>query len=344
MPAEFRDYYKVLGVPPNASDEDIRKAFRNLARKYHPDVAKDKATAEDRFKEINEAHEVLSDPESRRKFDQLGAGWKSGGNPEPTSDPSAWRTGGAPAGNGGNGFHFEGTGFSDFFERHFGGRPGPARGTSTFGHGATGFRGEGSPGAQRGEDIHGDLLIRFDEALHGAIRVISIRREDAGNGMEGVVRCNVRIPAGVQSGQSIRIPGKGVPGTGGGAPGDIFLNVRYARHPDWTARGTDLTGTLDLAPWEAVLGTTLAVPTLEGSVKVKVPAGTRQGQRLRVRGQGLPAGSGSRGDLYMEIVIQVPTHPSEAALALWKQLAQESGFDPRLPGNVNGPGSGPEQP
>jgi curved DNA-binding protein len=341
MPAEFRDYYKVLGVNPNATDEDIRKAFRNLARKYHPDVAKDKATAEDRFKEINEAHEVLSDPESRRKYDQLGAGWKSGANPEPPSDPSAWRTGGAPAGNNGNGFHFEGTGFSDFFERYFGGRSGPGRGASPFGDGATGFRGDGSPGAQRGQDIHGDLLIQFDEALHGAVRVISIRREDAGNETEGVDRCHVRIPAGVQSGQSIRIPGKGGAGVEGGAPGDIFLNVRYARHPDWTAHGTDLMGTLDLAPWEAVLGTTLSVPTLEGSVKVKVPPGTRQGQRLRVRGQGLPAGSGSRGDLYVEILLQVPTHSSEAALALWKQLAQESGFDPRRPENANGSTSGP---
>ena len=331
MSVEFKDYYEVLGVPPKATAEEIKKAFRALARKYHPDVAKDKKTAEEKFKELNEAHEVLSDPESRAKYDQLGASWKSGG--EPRNDPG--RTRGRAARPGADGedyeFQFEGTGFSDFFEQFFGGRTGRAGGRSPFeGHGAAGGVGESEePAAKRGHDIQGDILISFDEALKGATRAISVRRTNARTGQEETESCSVRIPAGVRAGQLIRVRGKGGAGLGGGGSGDIYLRVRYSQHPDWQARGADLVGHLELAPWEAVLGTTVSVETLEGSVSLKVHAGTQQGHQLRLRGKGLPAGAAKRGDLYFGVSIQVPAEIGEEEEHLWKELAARSKFDLR---------------
>ncbi len=331
MAVEFKDYYRVLGVTPKATDEEIKKAFRTLARKYHPDVAKDKRTAEEKFKEINEANEVLSDPESRRKFDQLGAEWKTGGE----SRPPPGHSGGRSAGGGGRGgddeFQFGGTGFSDFFEQFFGGRSGRSGGTSPFdaqefgnGHGSARV-------ARQGQDIQGDILITLDEVLKGAMRAISVRRTNARTGEEETETYQVRIPRGVQAGQSIRVAGKGGEGTNGGSPGDIYLRVRYAQHPDWQVRGSDLMGVLELAPWEAVLGATVPVSTLEGRISVKVPAGFQQGQKLRVRGKGLPAGAAKYGDLYVEASIQVPLRIGKEEERCWKELASASAFDPRKP-------------
>ena len=328
MAVEFKDYYQVLGVTPKATDEEIKKAFRTLARKYHPDVAKDKKSAEEKFKEINEANEVLSHPESRRKYDQLGANWKTGGD----SRPPPGRTGGRSASQGAGGdaydFQFEGTGFSDFFEQFFGGRAGRPRGGSRFDSQEFANSYE-EPEAARGQDIQGDILITLDEVLKGAMRAISVRRTNARTGREETETYQVRIPKGVQAGQSIRVTGKGGEGSNGGSAGDIYLRVRFAQHPDWQVRGSDLMGHLELAPWEAVLGATVPVRTLEGSVSVKVPAGFQQGQKLRVRGKGLPAGAAKRGDLYVEASIQVPSHVSKEAERLWKDLAAESAFNPR---------------
>ncbi len=328
MASEFKDYYRVLGVTPKATEEEIKKAFRNLARKYHPDVAKDKKTAEEKFKEVNEANEVLSDPESRRKYDQLGEDWKSGGERRPTPG-----RGGHPSsrssdeGGGGVGdFQFEGTGFSDFFEQFFGGQAGRARGGPAFDQDGDGT---GTTGPQRGQDVEGDILITFDEVLKGATRAISVRRTNPLTGLEETQTYQVRIPTGVQAGQLIRVSGKGGEGVGGGAAGNIYLRVRYAQNPDWRARGADLVGELALAPWEAVLGSTVPVRTLEGTVLVKVAPGTQQGHQLRVRGKGLPDGTGKRGDLYVEVAIALPQHPNEAVTALWKELAAKSDFDPR---------------
>jgi curved DNA-binding protein len=325
MPAEFKDYYKVLGVSAKATDDDVKKAFRTLARKYHPDVAKDKKSAEEKFKEINEANEVLSNPESRRKYDQLGADWKSGAQ----SRPQPGRSGGQSARpQPGRDYEFEGTGFSDFFEQFFGGRAGQSRGGSPFDQ----FGGTGEEHAAptlRGQDIQGDILITLDEVLKGAMRAISVRRPNARSGQEETETYQVRVPAGVQAGQSIRVPGKGGEGSGGGHAGDIYLRVRYAQHPDWQTRGADLIGQLELSPWEAVLGTTVSVKTLEGSISLKVPAGTQQGNQLRVRGKGLPIGAAKRGDLYVVISIQVPHHISKEEERLWKELAAGSAFDPR---------------
>jgi curved DNA-binding protein len=326
MAVEFKDYYRVLGVTPKATDEEIKKAFRTLARKYHPDVAKDKRTAEEKFKEINEANEVLGDPESRRKFDELGANWKAGAE----SRPSPGRSGGRSSGPGEHGqedeFQFEGTGFSDFFEQFFGGRAGRSRGGSPFEQ-QVGADASGDPEARlRGQDIRGDILITLDEVLKGAMRDISVRRANARTGREEMETHHVRIPVGVRAGQTIRVTGKGGEGLNGGSAGDIYLRVRYAQDPDWRVQGADLIGHLELAPWEAVLGATVPVKTLEGSVLVKVPAGFQPGRKLRVRGRGLPSGAAKRGDLYVEASIQVPAHISKEEEKLWKQLAVESAF------------------
>ncbi len=333
MPVEFRDYYRVLGVDAKASNEEIKKAFRTLARKYHPDVAKDKKTAEDKFKELNEAHEVLSDPESRRKYDQLGADWKEGAAPP----RGPFRAGSQAAGEG-NGsdayeFQFGGTGFSDFFERFFGGHADRSSGGSRSDHHGFGRSPEDSTEqgteALRGRDIYGDILITLDEVAQGALRNISVRRINAHTGQGETDSCSVRIPAGVQAGQSIRVPGKGGEGYGGGRAGDIYLQVRYAQHPDWQARGTDLVGHLDLAPWEAVLGGTVSFRTLDGKVSLKVPAGTQQGHQLRLRGKGLHIGPSKRGDLYVVVAIQVPAHVGKEEERLWRHLSTQSTFDPR---------------
>ena len=329
MGVEFKDYYHVLGVNPKATDDEIKKAFRALARKYHPDVAKDKKTAEEKFKEINEANEVLSNPESRRKFDQLGADWKTGADSQPMPGRAGSRSPGGGAQSSEDEFQFGGTGFSDFFEQFFGGRAGQARGASPFdsrefanGHGD-------SQAARRGHDIKGDILITLDEVLKGAMRAITVRRTNARTGEEEAETYQVRIPKGIQAGQSIRVPGKGGDGSNGGGPGDIYLRVRYAQHPDWQVRGSDLMGVLELAPWEAILGATVPVPTLEGSITVKVPAGFQQGQKLRIRGKGLPAGTEKVGDLYVEASIQVPLHIGKDEDRLWKELASASTFNPR---------------
>lgn len=319
MAAEFKDYYKILGVPPKAGAEEIKKAFRTLARKYHPDVAKDKKAAEEKFKELNEAHEVLSNPETRKKYDELGANWKTGGVPHPPPPGAGGRTRGGPAPD----FQFEGTGFSDFFEQFFGGRAGRS---SPFGQPEYG---EGEPEAQRGEDVYGDIMITLDEALKGSTHPIAVRTVNQQTGEEEMHTFQVRIPPGVKAGQSIRVTGKGGEGFGGGRAGDIYLRVRYAQHPDLRARGEDLVCDLELAPWEAVLGATVPVKTLDGEISLKVPAGAQSGLQLRVRGKGLPAGGGKRGDLYAEISIKVPTHVTEEEKQLWKQLAAKTRFDPR---------------
>ena len=329
MAVEFKDYYTVLGVPRDASDADIKKAFRKLARQYHPDVAKDKKTAEAKFKEINEAHEVLSDPTKRRKYDELGANWQGGNFPPPPGGPrQTWSATGAP---GEPEFHFGGTGFSDFFEQFFGG----ARG------GAGGFRGRPpQPGsapfdddaayAMRGSDIEGDILVTLEEAMHGSVRPISLRRTDPRTGQAESESFKVRIPPGAQEGRRIRVPGKGGAGTGDAPAGDLYLRVRLAAHPEFTVQDADLYHELDLAPWEAVLGTQVSVPTLSGNVKVRIPPGTNNGRQLRVRGQGLPRSSaGERGDFYVVVNVQLPGELTAEERELWEKLGRVSRFNPR---------------
>ncbi len=331
MPVEFKDYYQVLGVTPKATNDEVKKAFRNLARKYHPDVAKDKKAAEEKFKEINEANEVLSNPESRRKFDELGADWKTGGASRPSQQTG--RNGSRYAGRGAteaaDEYQFKGTGFSDFFEQFFGGRTGQPRGASPFGSGEFDDSHSQPEETRRGHDIQGDILITLDEVLKGAMRSISVRRTNAQTGREETATYQVRIPKGIVAGQSIRVSGKGGEGTNGGLAGDIYLRVRYAEHPDWQVSGSDLLGVLELAPWEAVLGATVQIKTLDGRISVKVPPGFQQGKKLRVRGKGLPLGSGDFGDLYLEASIQVPVGGGKEEERLWTELAAASDFNPR---------------
>ncbi|MFN0067184.1 MAG: DnaJ C-terminal domain-containing protein [Limisphaerales bacterium] len=312
MAVEFKDYYATLGVPRTATEEEIKKAFRQLARKYHPDVAKDKKSAEAKFKEINEAYEVLGNAENRKKYDELGPDWKQGAQFRPP--PGAGRGRRGPGGPGEQEFSFGGTGFSDFFEQLFGGR---TRGYGGFGDAEAG-------GAhRRGHDIEGDLLVTLHEVLRGSIRTVSLRASE-----DSATRdFKVRIPAGVKEGQLIRVPGLG--GQGRAGAGDLYLRVRLEQHPDFTVRGQDLLTEVPLAPWEAALGATVQVPTLDAPVSVRVPAGTGSGRQLRVRGHGLPAGDGQRGDLYATVAVQVPADLNDEQRRAWQELARVSQFQPR---------------
>jgi curved DNA-binding protein len=328
MAVEYKDYYAQLGVPRTASEDEIKKAFRKLARKHHPDTASDKTKAEEKFKEINEAYEVLGDPQKRRKYDALGANWKHGGGFQP---PPGWGGGGGRRSAHSPGqareFHFGGTGFSDFFEQLFGGGGGAGFGDlgSLFGQGATTGAARGPAAQQRGGSVEGDILVTLEEVRHGSIREISLQREDPRTGGTTVQTFRVRVPTGVRDGQTIRVAGKGGEGLAGGPPGDLLLHVRVAAHPDFQVRGGDLYHDLELAPWDAVLGTTVSVPTLDAPVSVRIPAGTAAGQQLRVRGRGLPAGGGNPpGDLYVIVRIRLPKRVTEEERSLWEALKKQA--------------------
>jgi curved DNA-binding protein len=326
MSAAFKDYYQTLGVERTASADDIKKAFRKLARKHHPDVAKDKKAGEIMFKEINEAYEVLGDPENRKKYDQLGENWNAQGAPPPGTHDFP---GGHPGAGGAQEFHFEGTGFSDFFEQMFG--QGAGFGGFSKGGGRTH---RGAPtGPIHGQDIEGAILVTLEEAMQGSIRSISLQSIDPATGAARTESFKVRIPKGALEGQIIRVPGKGEAGLHGGEAGHLFLRVRLASHPDFRALGADLYHDLPLAPWEAVLGTTVRVPGLDGDLDVKIPAGIGTGQRLRLRGRGLPKPkSEERGDLYVVANIEMPEQISPAEKDLWEKLSRTSSFNPRANG------------
>ena len=328
MAVQFKDYYQTLGLPRGASEAEIKKAFRKLAREHHPDVAKDKRKAEERFKEINEAYEVLGDPAKRKKYDELGADWKAGAEFRP---PPGWEGFGGGRGfrtrtAGGETFEFNlgGTGFSDFFEQLFGqmgrgGRGGFRR--------APGFADGEEEFAERGRDIEGEILVTLHEALRGSVRSVTVRAESGGRPKAQTYQ--VKIPAGVTEGQRLRLAGRGEAGSGGGAAGDLYLRVKFAKHPDFEVDGHNLIYEAELAPWEAVLGANLAVPTLDSRVNIKIPPGTQNGQKLRVRGRGLPQRGGESGDLIVVARVEVPTRVTESERKLWEQLARESHFNPR---------------
>jgi len=317
---EYKDYYSVLGVARDADAEAIQKAFRKLARQFHPDVAKNKKTAEAKFKEINEANEVLGDPEKRKKYDELGANWN-----EPEGGARG-RRGGFDGDPGREAeYHFEGTGFSDFFEQFFGSQN---RARAAYGSGG----GQGHNGmsfARDGQDIVGDILVTLEEVLAGSTRTIKLRRTDSQTEEPVVQTLRVKIPPGVREAQMVRVLGKGHEGTGGGHPGNLYLRVAFSKHPDFEVRDTNLYLNLNLAPWEAVVGAAVNIPTLEGAASLKIPPGTIAGRAFRLRGKGLPAGKGKRGDLHAVVVIQVPEQTTPEQKALWEQLARTSGFNPR---------------
>jgi curved DNA-binding protein len=319
MAVAFRDYYEVLGVPRDASTEDIRRAYRKLAREYHPDVNKDPG-AEDRFKEVSEAYEVLRDPEKRERYDRLGANWRSGQDVSGSPDFEGFRggQGGFGAGQGGFGdfgggetrVEFGDSGFSDFFEQMFGGR------TRTRGPAGGGFDGF----SLRGSDQEATLELSLEEAARGGRRRISL-----GSGRD----YEVNIPAGVVDGQRIRLAGEGSPGAGGGRSGDLFLRVRLKPDPRFRVEGRDIYTDIRVAPWEAALGASVGVRTLTGTTHVKVPAGSSSDRKLRLRGKGLPSPGGKGGDLYAVVKIMVPKKLNTEERELFERLASVSSFDPR---------------
>ncbi|MDQ8202617.1 DnaJ C-terminal domain-containing protein [Pelagicoccus sp. SDUM812003] len=329
MSVAFKDYYSILGVAKTASAEEIKKAFRKLARECHPDLAKeaDKASAEARFKEINEAYEVLKDPKKRAKYDQLGADWN---RYQDNGDADAGPGFGAGSGGRRYEYHFGGTGFSDFFERFFGGRGMDPFEDMGFGmRGADFSRGETGRRRVRGQDVEAEILVTLEEANKGSRRRISLRKQKTDTGKSEIETLNVRIPAGVRDGQRIRLAGQGEPSPAGGEAGDLFLKVRFAQHPYFSIEGDDLIYELKLAPWEAALGAEVTVPTLGGSAKVRVKSGAQNGQRLRLRGHGLARSGGGTGDLYAEIALRMPDRISEEEKRVWQKLRDTSRFNPR---------------
>jgi curved DNA-binding protein len=319
MPTQFRDYYETLGVNNAATADEIRSAYRKLARKYHPDVAKDKKEGEEKIKAINEAYEVLSDPEKRTKYDRLGAAWQSGefaGTPGGGGPmPEGWSFHQGP-GDGGTEFHFGGTGFSDFFEQYFGTRRSYPGGPDFEFQEETARR-------PRKRDVEADMLVNLSEALNGSTRTITLQRPDGSGEAPKTDTYKVKIPAGIREGQRIRLAGQGENG------GDLFLRISFQKHPDFRWQDADIYYDLELAPWEAVLGCSVTIPTLDGHAKLKVPAGTINGATFRLANLGLSRSDGSRGNLYAVVRIEVPETVTDDERRLWEELAKGSKFDPR---------------
>ena len=310
---DFKDYYAVLGVSESATPEEIKKAYRKLARKYHPDVSTE-ADADDRFKDVGEAYEVLKDPEKRAEYDQLRQyGARGDGSFEP---PPGWQS---ASGFGGGGYtDADARQFSDFFEEMFGGGRG-------FGGGFQHSR------RSRGEDVHARLALFLEEAFQGCEKQVqyTVHELDAhGRLVPRQKTLKVKIPAGMKDGQHIRLKGQGAPGIGGGDNGDLFIEVELAPHPNFTVEGRDLLITVPVAPWEAALGASITVPTVGGKVNVKVPKGSTSGRKLRLKGKGLPGKH--PGDQIVVLQIVMPERHSEEAESLYQQLARaERNFNPR---------------
>ena len=316
---KFKDYYQVLGVARDATTEDIKKAYRKLARKYHPDVSKEPDAAK-RMSEINEANTVLADPEKRAAYDQVGRGYQPGQDFRP---PPNWDAGFEFSGDGARS-RGESADFSDFFSEIFGRMGGGAGG------GARGQRG-GREFKARGQDHHAKVLLDIADAFNGATRQISLRvpKEDA----QGRVRLqtrtlDVRIPKGVHAGQMIRLAGQGGPGMGGATAGDLMLEVAFNPSERYRVDGRDLHMTLPIAPWEAALGATVPVQTPDARLEVRIPPGAQSGREMRVRGKGIP--SATPGDLYLQLQVVLPSAETPRAREIYETMARELAFDPRL--------------
>lgn len=309
MAVSYKDYYKLLGVERGARAEEISKAYKKLARQYHPDLNPGDKQAEDKFKEINEAYEVLKDPEKRKLYDQLGPDWQHGqqfqGNPGFGNAHFTF-----------NGQRFDGSGFSDFFETLFGGAGG-GRGAQ---FGPDPFGGFSSR-SRRGRDVEAELSLSLEEALRGGRRAVTLQMP------QGPKTLEVNVPAGIREGAKLRLAGQGDPAPGG-TPGDLFLRVRYLAHHLFKVEGENLHCDVALAPWEAALGARVAVPTLEGEVELSIPAGSSSGRKFRLRGKGLGSGA-NRGDLLARVMIKVPARLSAEESEIWQKLAQVSSFKAR---------------
>jgi len=331
---EFQDYYQALEVPRDASKADIQKAYRKLARKYHPDINKEPG-AEDKFKKVSEAYEVLKDPEKRKSYDSLGANWKSGQEfrPPPEWGDIKFEFGGSPFGAGGEGsFGFGDT--SDFFDILFG----AGRRSGSSGQGGafdSMFTNASARSPQTGQSSEANLTISLEDAYQGATKSItleSLERDPSGATVKKNRSYQVKIPKGTTQGSAIRLAGQGAQGRGGGKAGDLLLRISIAPHPDFKLQGHDLITPLKVTPWEAALGHKINVRGVNGEYKITVPAGAQSGQKLRLRGKGLPKKSGEAGDLIAEIKIVVPQELSDEEKELIERLASVSKFNPRTTG------------
>ena len=345
MAAKTKDYYEVLGIKRGASEDQIKQAYRKLARKFHPDLNPGDKSAEEQFKGLQEAYDVLSDPENRKLYDQYGDNWravKSGaGAPPPGWEGAQRSTRGA--GPGAGGFDFGDFDFSDF--RSAGGAGGFDIFEEMFGGSGRG-RGRRSG---RGRDVEAELELSLEEAHRGVRRTIQMQVAETcptcgGSGLKDGKPCEtcggagqvlkprtieVNIPTGVRDGSTIRLAGQGGTGSNGSEPGDLYLHIRLRTHPVFSEKGDDLEVELPITPWEAVLGAKVAAPTIDGKVELTIPPGAKSGQRLRLRGQGLNKRKGGRGDEYVRLKIVVPKQVSAEERHLYEELKRISRFDPR---------------
>ncbi|WP_165067265.1 J domain-containing protein [Desulfovibrio sp. ZJ200] len=309
MAVSYKDYYKLLGVERGAKAEDISKAYKKLARKYHPDLNPGDKQSEEKFKEVNEAYEVLKDPEKRRLYDQLGPDWQHGQQFQ-----------GAPGFENMhftfNGKSFDGSGFSDFFETLFGGAGG-GRGTQFGPDPFGGF----SARQRHGRDVEAELPLSLEEVARGGRRTVTLQMP------QGPKTLEVTVPAGIRDGAKLRLAGQGDP-VSGGTPGDLFLRVRYLPHHLFKVDGDSLQCDVWLAPWEATLGAKVPVPTLEGQVELTIPPGSSSGRKFRLRGKGMGSGV-NRGDLLARVMIKAPVQLSAPERELWQKLADTSAFQAR---------------
>ena len=310
---EFKDYYNIMGLRRDASQDDVKRSYRKLARKFHPDVSKEQ-DAEAKFKELGEAYEVLKDPEKRAAYDQLGANWKNGQDFRP---PPNWD----------EGFEFKGGGFtndgagsaySDFFEQLFG----QAK-AHTGDRRQQGFQ-------ARGQDSHAKIHIDLEDSFHGATRNVTLSTPETD--AQGHVRVKhrtltVKIPKGVKPGQHIRLAGQGNPGLGTGQAGDLFLEIAFNNHLLYRVAEADIYLNLPITPWEAALGAKIKVPTPEGNIDLKVPPNSKQGSKLRLKGRGLP--TQEPGDFFVVLQIVLPPADTESAKAVYRNMQEQLDFNPR---------------
>ena len=343
MGVKFRDYYEILGVNRKATDSEIKTAYRKLARKYHPDLhtGKDKEKAEAKFKELNEANEVLSDPEKRKKFDRLGANWRQGMDftPPPGFEGARFNFSDMGGGAGGD--------FSDFFSAIFGGGMGPGYGSRRTAGRSTGR--DAYSWSQKGSDLETDLKLSLEDAHKGGKHSFQLNFQEicaacGGTGRSGSAPCfscrgrgfshkpkqiEVNIPPGTRKGTRLRLKGQGQPGTGGGPRGDLFLTVHFFPHAFFSLDGYDITLELPLYPWEALFGTRIDVPTLDGTVTLKVPPESQNGRKLRFKEKGFQKKGGGRGDQYVKLKIINPFKIGEKEKKLFKKLSEFQYDDPR---------------
>jgi len=316
---EYKDYYAVLGVKKTATEDDIKQSFRKLARKYHPDINKEE-DAEDKFKEISEANEVLSDPEKRAAYDQLGTSYQAGQDFRPPPD---WDAGFEFSGRPMGASDFEAAGFSDFFEDLFGRAQ---RSEQAQRAQQAGFRTKGG----KGQDHHAKVLIDIEDAYRGAKRTIQLKVPKItadGHVITETRTLNVDVPEGVHAGQHIRLKGQGGPGFGEGEPGDLYLEIAFSPHAFYRAVGNDLYLDLPITPWEAALGGKVKAPTPDGVLDVTIPENSVQGRKLRLKGRGIPGKQ--KGDLYIVLQITLPSADSEQAKKIYREMADELNFNPR---------------